>query len=160
MIFSKNKGFTLIELLVVIALIGLLASVVLVSLKEVRAKARDARRKQDLETIRKALELSYDKRGYYPGDGPCDDKSNCDPDTGWRTDSYIWKYLVTEDNLLPYLPKDPINDSEYYYYYEPNSYNQGNCNEPSWARACEFVLRAKLETGGYWYNDSFGVGKR
>lgn len=58
MIFlNRNKGFTLIELLVVIAIIGLLTSIVLVSIRGIGARARDAKRKSDLDQIRKALLL-------------------------------------------------------------------------------------------------------
>lgn len=56
----KKKGFTLIELLVVIAVIGMLSSIVLVSLGGVRKKARDARRQADLRQISSAMELAYD----------------------------------------------------------------------------------------------------
>jgi len=61
-----QKGFTLIELLVVIAIIGILATIVLVSLNTARSKARDVRRISDLRQVALALEMSYDDNDAYP----------------------------------------------------------------------------------------------
>src|SRR6185436_5974958 len=62
---SANKGFTLIELLVVIAIIGILASMVLVSLNTARAKGKDARIKGDLSSMRGSAELIFDNHQDY-----------------------------------------------------------------------------------------------
>lgn len=62
----QQKGFTLIELLVVIAIIGILATIVMVSLNTARAKARDARRISDVRQLQLALQMYYDSNGSYP----------------------------------------------------------------------------------------------
>ena len=65
---NMKKGFTLIELLVVISIIGLLASIVVVSLGGARTKGRDARAKADIRQIQTAFELCYNQTtpGAYP----------------------------------------------------------------------------------------------
>lgn len=66
MSIRSQKGFTLVELLVVIAIIGILASVILVSLNSARQKARDARRIGDIRQVSLALENYYDDNIAYP----------------------------------------------------------------------------------------------
>ncbi|MFA6437639.1 MAG: prepilin-type N-terminal cleavage/methylation domain-containing protein [Candidatus Paceibacterota bacterium] len=66
MIKQNKRGFTLIELLVVVAILGLLATIVAVSLTSARARARDARRVSDVRQIELALELYYAAHLQYP----------------------------------------------------------------------------------------------
>ena len=54
---QKRQGFTLIELLVVIAIIGILSSIVLVSLSGAQNKAKDARIIADLSQVRTVATL-------------------------------------------------------------------------------------------------------
>jgi prepilin-type N-terminal cleavage/methylation domain-containing protein len=60
---KNEKGFTLVELLVVIAIIGILSAVAIVSLGNVRAKGRDARRVSDIDAIKSAMDQILSEKG-------------------------------------------------------------------------------------------------
>lgn len=158
----RQKSFTLIELLVVIAVIGLLSSIVLVSLGSARKKARDVRRQQDITQIEKALLLYWDKYGQFPGEYCYDtsigsDVNGCPgcawPCTGndWDHNSPIWTGLVGE-GFIGTLPKDPINNTTYYYYYEPCCNQTCDGGRTCVGSCCEYVICAsRLETTGSSY---------
>src|SRR6056297_806632 len=62
-----QTGFTLLELLVVIAIIGILSSIVIVSLSDSRAEARNAQVLSQMLEYEKALNLYFAENGVYPG---------------------------------------------------------------------------------------------
>lgn len=63
---KNTKAFTLVELLVVIAILGILASIILVSLGGARANARDVKRVAEAKEVANLLEAYYLDKGNYP----------------------------------------------------------------------------------------------
>jgi prepilin-type N-terminal cleavage/methylation domain-containing protein len=63
---KKQKGFTIVELLIVIIVIGILATLVLVTYAGVQAKARDTKRQTDVDALQSHLETFYAQYGFYP----------------------------------------------------------------------------------------------
>jgi general secretion pathway protein G len=75
---KQKRAFTLAELLVVIVIIGILASIAVVSLQQSRKNARDVKRLADVKEIRTALELYFNDNHSYPEsiDGGIADENN------------------------------------------------------------------------------------
>ena len=130
-----KKGFTLIELLVVISIIGLLSSIVIVSIASTRARTRDVKRISDLIQYKLALEFYYGTNKSIPGSAAvetssgtsqsidlCNDQSSS---SDWRTGIPL-QTLVTS-GYISKLNKDPINDSTYCYRYQSNPDFRGAC---------------------------------
>ena len=93
----KSYGFTLIELLVVITIIGILAGLTLVSFSGAQARARDSKRKSDLDAIKKTLELAkQDTPGAYSYPLKADD-------------------TTLSPTYIKTVPKDPKTGSPYFY---------------------------------------------
>ncbi len=98
---TKNikKGFSLVELLVVITIIAILSVVAYSAVGGQTIKARDSKRKQDLNTIQSALELYFVEFGTYP-----DSLEN-----GAIGDGKIPKKFLSS------IPTDPGADTAYIY---------------------------------------------
>ena len=75
------KGITLIELLIVISILGIMSVSGAGLYKASLERSKDARRKADIGTIQKALELYYNDYGQYPASTAssdlCADVNHC-----------------------------------------------------------------------------------
>jgi general secretion pathway protein G len=65
---TGSKGFTLIELMVVISIIGVLAGMAVVQVKNMQRKAREVALKKDLQDMREAIDNFYADKQRYPSD--------------------------------------------------------------------------------------------
>lgn len=98
---KHEGGFTLVELLIVIAIIGVIASVVLVSFTETKARSRDARRVEDIGQIKSALSLYAATNNKFP------DCPSGEVVIGGGSDSCIRDSLINSGNI-PAMPMDPM----------------------------------------------------
>ena len=147
---SKRKGFTLIELLITIAVVGILASFVVSSFGSAQQKGRDARRKSDLDAVKKALELAKsDCKGsnYYPVVTGANENT--------RFDSLQTHLANTNLKYMNSVPDDPKNSGSYMYGYNTNATTtssvcvdtDGDTTPLEQFGSTDFMLRALLERG-------------
>lgn len=78
----KKRAFTLIELLVVIAIVGLVATLAVVGLQNVRQNARDSKRVSDMRQLQTALEIFFIENGRYPTEEEWNSGSISSPSSG------------------------------------------------------------------------------
>jgi len=76
---KNSKGFTLIELLVVIAIIGLLSTVIFVSLNSAREKAKIAKSAAQLRQLQKMIAFYFDDTDQLPSSCRLDCTAATDP---------------------------------------------------------------------------------
>lgn len=109
---KTSSGFTLIELLVVVAILGLIASLIMVSISSAKIKARDVQRIVEISQIQKGLDIYFLNHNEYPqvkdgnlvsgwsklidylrGDGILSSQSN---DNYFSMKRYFFGYLIPE----------------------------------------------------------------
>lgn len=105
---QTKPGFTLIELLIVIAIIGLLATLAIVSLTSAQQKARDAKRIADVKQLQNAVELYYTDNTIYPISSAA------------ANDTWL-EFGTTVSSYLSNMPQDPENSGTKTYTYGTNS---------------------------------------
>ncbi len=64
--FKKQEGFTIVELLIVIVVIGILATLVIITFSGIQQRARDTQRQTDINGIQGHVEAYYADTGTYP----------------------------------------------------------------------------------------------
>jgi len=135
----KNLGFTLIELLVVISIIGILASIAMVSYSGTQKQTRDTQRKSDLNQYRNALQtFASANDGNYPG-GSGESQNN---ESIFTVGGTLIPDFMSSKIPDPLEGQDSCDAQTCTYIY------QSTALVP--ALALEFVLYARLETGGAW----------
>jgi len=126
---KKNYGgFTLIELLVVVAIIGLLTGMVVISVRNVKAKARDAERVSAMHSIVTVLGFYHNDYNLYP------------IYDGYITGTDALSTALKNTGYISMIPIDPLNSDStdcgsltgYRYYYQSldgKDYYLGYCLE-------------------------------
>jgi len=119
--FSFNRGFTIVELLVVIVIIGILATITIVSYVGLTKKATEASLVSGLDSAKKQLSLYQADHGHFPDhlndNCPADSSDNTDSRYCLKTSSgssYEYSSSSSEVYLLKHIKGDisyMINDN-------------------------------------------------
>ena len=102
---EMKQGFSLTELLIVGILILILVLFAYMSAISLTAKARDAKRRSDVQLMTKALHVLYEESGTFP---------ECTVNSG----TPAWNICLKD---LNFVAEDPINTEPFFYQYDGNS---------------------------------------
>jgi prepilin-type N-terminal cleavage/methylation domain-containing protein len=139
---AKKFGFTLIELLVVVAVIGMLVSVIIISLTNARRKSRDTKRLTDMNEIKGGMDLYFLHGSGYPDPGL------------WVTGSTI----SCNNNFIFRVPEDLL--AGYTYQYTTSGYSSSGCGSSVWSTyKIQFTMEGDTEIGpaGIYYLHPGGI---
>ncbi len=121
---TASGGFTLIELIIIIIILGVLATLIAGNFLNSLQKGRDARRKNDLAQVQRALELYYEDIKAYPLTPPPFGATFCQ----------AYPCPTTSKIYMKKMPNDPNAGYSYNYIADPNGqyYYLFSCIENYW----------------------------
>ena len=128
---NRKKGFTLFELLVSISIIAILTALATISFSNAQKKARDTKRIQDINAVKKALEMYYSDNNYsYPDD--------------------LDELVEVGSDETPYLQKNPTDPKggDYGYTYTHSS---------DWSEFCYCAIMEDEDKGNADEDCDFGA---
>lgn len=155
---NKQKGFTIVELLIVIVVIGILATLVIVTFTGIQQKGRNTQRQTDIKALNGYVESFYAEYGFYP--------------TGvdMQTDTFRAQFMKGLDPKALTDPKQadtetisttlvpPTDANPFVYSYVASNSGTGTCStaattldadgEPTDNGCDAYVLQANLEGPG------------
>ncbi len=143
---KKQRGFTIVELLIVIVVIGILATLVIVTFTGIQQRARDTARKTDINAVNGHLAKFYTDNGHFPL------RANVNT-AAWRT--------ANMQGLDPESLKDPKGAAQTLaaatsateYGYAPTTSADGDCSADE-TTCAKYTLTATLEGGGTFQKQS------
>lgn len=145
-LLKKQKGFTIVELLIVIVVIGILATLVIVTFSGIQQKSRNTKRQTDINALQSHTEAFYAQNGYYPLLAHFNDST-------WRS--------TNMKGLDPSALKDPKGSAQTLvaspaasaYAYAPTTDTSGDCSADE-TTCTKYTLTATLEGGGTYVKQS------
>lgn len=147
---KRQSGFTIVELLIVIVVIGILATLVIVTFTGIQQKSRNSQRQTDINAVASHVESFYAQWGFYP------------TSVDLQSSAFITKYMK---GLDPEALRDPkqasggtigttASASQYSYVAAGTTCAttaSSTTTDPSDTGCDSFTLTAKLEGGGADY---------
>lgn len=110
------------ELLIVMVILGILTTIVASSFRSSQEKARDSKRKNDIESLAKALEVYYNDHGQYPASVNGNmSVSDCGA-TGDNPCNFGGEFKDDNDTLYMAKVPEESSTSRRYYYYSDGQY--------------------------------------
>lgn len=143
---KKDKGFTIVELLIVIVVIGILATLVIVTFTGIQQRARNTVRQTEINAIQSHVEAFYAQNGYYPTLAHMNDAT-------WRA--------TNVKGLDPDALQDPKGSAQTLiaaaaansYAYDVETAADASCAADE-TTCAKFTLTATLEGGGTYVKQS------